>query len=184
MGGARFDIQFAGELLDGANPEEVRTRVQRLFKLSDEAAERLFGGMPVTIKRGVNTATASRFREAFYEAGALVRVVTVGDESHMEPSAQEFRRDADLTQNTPPADVLAADSTELHLSPMGDPLPLETQRQVEPRYIDTSYLSLVPGMDWTLEDCEPPKLPVALPDISYLTIIVPAEKDKEAEEDK
>jgi hypothetical protein len=37
--------------------------------------------------------------------------------------------------------------------------------------LDISYLSLVPGDDWTLEDCEPPPTPIPLPDLSYLTLV-------------
>jgi hypothetical protein len=37
--------------------------------------------------------------------------------------------------------------------------------------LDLSYLTLVEGDDWTLEDCEPPPTPIPLPDLSYLTLV-------------
>jgi hypothetical protein len=177
MAGARFDIQFAGELVEGADAHEVRIRLQDLFKLSEDSADRLFGGKGVTIKRGVDAATASRFREVFRDAGALVRIVPVGAEPPPPSSAQDAAL-AEVAESSPGA----ADGEGLQLAPVGHSLPLEQEGPVQPRTIDISYLSLVPGDDWTLEDCAPPLPPAALPDIRHLDILVPEDEKAEGED--
>jgi hypothetical protein len=142
MAESRFDIQFAGELVQGADPLLVRERLRDLFKLSPDALERLFSSQAVIIKRDLDAVTAARYRDAFRDAGAILR----------------------LTQ-TPAAG--------LTLAPPGADLE-EAAPAAARREIDTSYLSLVAGEGWTLEDCAPPHAPTPIPDISYLTL-APAE---------
>ena len=70
-----YDILFAGELAPGAEPAQVRARLQGLFRLTDDAAARLFSGQPLALKRGLDRAQAERLREAFLAAGAVARLV-------------------------------------------------------------------------------------------------------------
>ena len=70
-----YDILFAGELAPGADQAQVRARLQGLFRLSDEAAARLFSGQPLALKRGLEQAQAERLRQAFLAAGAMARLV-------------------------------------------------------------------------------------------------------------
>lgn len=177
MAGARFDILFTGEVMAGADPNAVRARIQELFKLSDEAAERLFDGRPVTIKRGVATATASRYREVFRDAGALVHVTpvpTAGAPAH-ETAPAATDRTGDMPGH--PAAVVS----RLSLAPMGDD-PLEPPIATASPHIDVRHLALVPGWDWTLADCEPPLPPVELPDISHLHLVEPERTQPEVGE--
>lgn len=51
-----------------------------MFKLDQAGADRLFGGQRIFIKRGVDKATAERFREVFAKAGALAEIERVGGE--------------------------------------------------------------------------------------------------------
>jgi len=76
----RFDIRFGGKLIRGADPRVARRRVQEWFRLSDVAADLLFSGQKVTIKRAVDRETASLFRERFRDAGAEVEIVAVPQE--------------------------------------------------------------------------------------------------------
>jgi hypothetical protein len=142
MAESRFDIQFAGDLVPGADPCVVRERLGDLFSLSPDALERLFSGQATIVKRDLDAVTAGRYRDAFRDAGAILRLTPV-----------------------PPAG--------LTLAPPGVDLE-EAVPPAVPRNIDTSYLSLVAGQDWTLEDCTPPHPPTPIPDISYLTL-TPAE---------
>jgi hypothetical protein len=172
MAGARFNILFAGELMENADPFEVRRRIQRRFKLSDEAIARLFGNGVVAVKRNVDTATASRYRKTFRDAGALVRI---------EPVASPTRNPSPISfglASTPANDSSAGPSRSASSSP---PLqiapreegPLERSPVGEARQIDTSHLSLVTDPDWTLEDCQPSAQATALPDTSHLEILDP-----------
>jgi hypothetical protein len=174
MADTLFDIRFAGELLEGADPFRARSRIQELFKLSDAAAERLFGGSPVTIKRGVDAATVTRFREVFRAAGARVSVVPAGIDRPRESGGGAPDTAADGAGQSPRLSA-SAESSPLELAAAGQSLPLESPPPVPAPEIDTSHLNLVEGDDWTLEDCAPSRPPVAEPDISHLTLAPPEE---------
>lgn len=73
-----FDLEFAGELMPGTDPVQARSRIQALFKLSDEAVASLFNGSAVTVKRGVDAALAARLHAAFAGAGAVLRILPAG----------------------------------------------------------------------------------------------------------
>ncbi|RKT47304.1 phosphate-starvation-inducible PsiE family protein [Thiocapsa rosea] len=76
----RFDIQFSGDLVPGTDVLAARQRIQHTFNLSDAAVGHLFGGTPVTVRRGVDSETAARYQSAFREAGALIRIVPASNE--------------------------------------------------------------------------------------------------------
>ncbi len=138
MAESRFDIQFAGELVEGADPPAVRERLRDLFNLSPDALERLFSGRAVFVNRDLDAVTAARYRDAFRGAGAILH----------------------LTQTPAPGLTLAPPGADLE----------EAVPPAAARKIDTSYLSLVAGEGWTLEDCSPPPAPAPIPDISYLSL--------------
>jgi hypothetical protein len=170
MSSQRLDILFAGKILPGADPAEVRRQLKAIFRIGDEAADRLFSGTPVVIKRGADEATAERFREVFREAGALVRVTPAGG---AEPAAAGPEPAAGPAPEAPPPAGAGPDTSHLHLAPADDDAPLEPPVVADRLpLIDVSHLSLLGG-DWTLADCEPPLPTIALPDISHLTLVLP-----------
>jgi hypothetical protein len=184
MSSQRFDILFAGKILPGADPAEVRRQLKTIFKIGDEAADRLFSGTPVMVKRGADEATAERFREVFREAGALVRVTAAGGieppsagaEAALEPTPEP----APEAAPSPTAGRSMPDTSHLQLAPPDDDSPLEPPVVADRlAWIDVSHLSLLGG-DWTLADCEPPLPPIALPDISHLALVLPDDETGEA----
>ncbi len=161
MASAKFDIQFAGELMEDADPAHARRELQRLFRLSDEAVAQLFKGEPIIIKRGVDTATASSYRKRFREAGALVRIVPVD----AAPTQTQAAGAQSAATATAPAGGLALQSqAEQGKSNLEGPGP-------DARTIDTSHLALVGGDGWTLEDCETAPEPIKVPDISRMALV-------------
>jgi hypothetical protein len=71
MGGeTRYNIVFHGELVSGADPEQVRRNLAQLFKMELERVEQLFAGKPVTLKKEADQATAMKMRAALKKAGA------------------------------------------------------------------------------------------------------------------
>jgi len=160
---ARFDILFTGALVPGTDPSEARRHIQELFRLSDEKADRLFGGHAVTIKRGVDGDTAARYRERFRAAGALLEIVPAG----------EAERPSDEPGAAPPSAASpgsAAEGGSLSLAPpgalLGEPPDPSADRSARP---DTSHLTLAAD-GWTLADCAPPRDAPPPPDTSHLRI--------------
>lgn len=164
MADERFDIIFCGELVSGTDQATAQAHLKKRFGLSDEALQRLFQGRPMSIKRDVDAAVAARYRILFQEAGALVRIDPVAAVAGV-PEPDE---------RTPPVaadgDTVAAGQTTLSLSTQTGYL--EELPDQPPPDLDLSYLSLETSEDWSLEDCEPPLLPVPLPDTSHLSIVV------------
>jgi hypothetical protein len=176
----RFDILFDGTLRPDADPAQTRERLRSLFKLDDQGVARLFCGKPVLIKREADGATAARYKRLFEEAGALLEVRLARASEGPEPTGQ--------TADHPARDGLpqGADQTDpaatLGLSLAPDGGFLEEPAEVKMREIDLSHLSLVPGPEWTLADCEPEPPFFELPDTSHLGLVAidaaPDEQDK------
>ena len=157
MSDARFDISFDGTLKPEADPDATREQLRALFKLDPHGVERLFGGKPVLIKRGVDSATAARYKRAFDEIGAVLTVTLLP----AVPTAG--------TRTTDPPGATADDGRALRLAPMDGFL--EAPPEVKMTELDISHLSLVPGPEWTLADCEPDPPEVDPPDTSHLTLV-------------
>jgi hypothetical protein len=157
MAGMRFDIQFSGELAEGADPCATRERLRDLFKLSPETVERLFSGRPVVIKRDLDEVAAARYRAAFSEVGAVLRLTPLT----LPPGPP-------MVVPSPMVRPIPAEPSGLTLAPpwseVGEAPP------PGPRDIDTTHLSLVRGDNWTLEDCDHPPPPVPIPDLSHLSL--------------
>ena len=161
-----------------------RAHVCASCSISRTRPRRLFDGNPIVIKRGVDTATASRFREVFRDAGALVRIVPLDAPEEAPWSAQPV-----TPPSEPPAEAIAREdpyreTAGLSLAPEGQSLPLEADRTSDPGRIDTSHLSLVSGDDWSFEDCEPPSPAIGFPDTSHLSLVEPEEDEDDETERK
>ncbi len=174
----RFDVVFRGKLIEDQDPARVRLKVGRLFKANDSQLQRLFSGKPVTIKQGVDMETASRYRLAFRQAGALVeiRASQKPPDSRATPPPAESGGFNLAPANTGSLEDYAAkvepaplpDISDLSLAAAGsdhDQAPDAT-----PPAIDTDDLQLIQEQDWTLEDCQPLPLPEVELDISGLDL--------------
>lgn len=75
MSDKTFEVVFNGKLVEGAAPEKVKANVAALFKVEVAKVERLFSGATVSIKKGVDEATAKKYQMALHRAGAITGVV-------------------------------------------------------------------------------------------------------------
>jgi len=66
----RFDVLFAGELLEGFDAATVRLNLGRLFKADEATLDKLFSGKPQILKRDADAATARKYQQALENAGA------------------------------------------------------------------------------------------------------------------
>lgn len=70
-----FDLVFRGEIVPGNSLEEVKQRVAASFSLDSAAADQLFSGSSIRLKRGVDKATAERILQRLTDAGAIAIIV-------------------------------------------------------------------------------------------------------------
>jgi len=68
---ARYNIYFAGQLLEGHDLATVRARMAELFNANAATLDKLFSGKTQLIKRDCDKATALEYKRAIERAGAL-----------------------------------------------------------------------------------------------------------------
>ena len=185
MSDQRYDIYFAGEIIEGRVLEEVKSAVGDIFKVSDNKLAHLFSGKPIRVKVDIDQETAISYRVAFREAGALIQVVPTGsspdDKSQPTKTAQNQTtskasslellppRSGDLSDCAPPPPHFDMPSFEgMQLSPEGAVLD-ESRPAAEPD-IDIHELTMSEPNTGSLEDVQLPKESQAIPDISHLTL--------------
>ncbi len=66
----RYNIYFAGEILDGQDLATVRSRLAKLFNAGDATLDKLFSGTPQLVKRDCDKPTALKYKQAMEKAGA------------------------------------------------------------------------------------------------------------------
>ncbi len=74
---SRYNIYYAGEVLDGQQAGQVREKLRALFNANDAALEKLFSGTEQVVKRECDKETALKYKQAMERAGArpVIRVV-------------------------------------------------------------------------------------------------------------
>ncbi|MEE4660464.1 MAG: hypothetical protein V2J89_08350 [Halieaceae bacterium] len=70
----RYDILFAGGIVEGFAPEQVQQNIARLFKANEQTLAKLFSGKPQMIKRGIDKPAAIKYKAAMQKAGAIALV--------------------------------------------------------------------------------------------------------------
>jgi hypothetical protein len=76
MSDQQFDIIFRGDIVFGHQLADVKARLQQLFKADAAKVDALFSGRPVPLKRGLDHASAQKYKDALMNAGALVDIVS------------------------------------------------------------------------------------------------------------
>jgi len=74
---SRYNIYYAGEVLDGQQAGQVREKLRALFNANDAALDKLFSGTEQVVKRECDKDTALKYKQAMERAGArpVIRVV-------------------------------------------------------------------------------------------------------------
>lgn len=174
----RYDIFFAGQCLQGHDPQTVRAALGRLFKADDPTLDRLFCGQRQRIKGGCDAATANKYRQALTAAGAKVsiapasgRVAPAAAASSPPAAAPDSGRltlaDAGERLGPASADVAALTPPDFDLAEVG--ADLGPPPSPPPPAPDTSGLSLArEGGD--LSDCAPEPAPAPALDLSHMEL--------------
>lgn len=84
-----YVVAFKGQLAEGAPLDTVKMGVSQLFKVDIAKIEHLFSGQWVSIKKGVDEATAKKYQEALQKVGALCQVVTTSQFAVLKSVKQE-----------------------------------------------------------------------------------------------
>lgn len=103
MDSERFDLVFSGELVRGADLAHAKSNLGKLFKISETKVDALFSGKPIALKKGLDFATANKYRVAIKKAGCRVDLAEVEKPSApaVEP-ATKTDPPSNTNQNTDP----------------------------------------------------------------------------------
>lgn len=127
MDNSRFDIYLTGRLATGLTPAAATERLAQLFRSTPESMRNLVSGKPQVLKKGVDQATAQKYRETLQRAGVEVAIQA-----------------AEITAPAAESATVAA-ITPLTLAPYGaEALNADERPQPVIANIDTSHLSLAP----------------------------------------
>lgn len=74
MSASKYKIVFSGRVKEGQDPVKVKQNLMILFKLSDAAADKLFSGARVVIKKDLDEQEAKKYQLAFGKAGAICAI--------------------------------------------------------------------------------------------------------------
>ena len=187
-----FEVAFSGQISDGANLDDVKVRVGKMFKADDAKLAQLFSGKRIVIKKNIDQATATKYESALKSAGAECEVNPMGGAAPAATAATTTPVAAPAESNTvttpPSAQYETAYDGEVEPPPQTDPLgitgdqiedlavsvaPIGSELQdahAEPEepQIDITGLDVAPvGSDIgaTKKDAEPPP-----PDTSGITM--------------
>ena len=126
-----FDIIFRGDIVLGHQLQDVKQRLQQLFKVDAAKVDALFTGRPVPLKRGLDEATANKYRDVLFKAGAQVEVCPTGNVKT-------------VPREVPPE--APARPAGWSLAPVGAYLLTPTERpRGSPVFVDTGAMSLRPA---------------------------------------
>lgn len=176
-----FDIIFSGQLLEGNNLDEVKKRIEKIFKADSDLLDRLFSGKPVIIKSGVDDETATKYRVAFRKAGALIEIKPSNNKvpGDISPPHNVLNNLTLFPANTGSLIDCAKQVTPQpipdidHISLASIGAVLDESPDPEPAEIDTSGLSVNPPNSGSLEDCKKEVEPYPIPDITHLDVDEP-----------
>ena len=117
-----FEVAFSGQVSDGANPDEVKARVGKIFNADDAKLAQLFSGKRIVIKKNIDQATASKYQTALNRAGAECEIVQMGGGDAAVPATAPAAA-AEATPAAEPAAASAPVSQEYESSYDGEVAP-------------------------------------------------------------
>lgn len=184
-----FEIAFCGEILPGAELEQVKAAIAALFKADEALLHKLFCGQRMVIKQRLDAQSAAKYQAAFQRAGAVLEVrelansSAAGEALSTEPSApRQTQQESAAHNNTtttgpamlqvaPRDEYMAAfrdvQAPDFGLAPLGDDLQPTPVEKSAPE-LDLSAMSLAPvGSDMGQLPSAPAS---AVPDTSHIQL--------------
>jgi len=184
----RYNVYFAGQVLDGYDVHSVRDKLANIFSADQPTLNKLFSGKAQLIKRDCDKTTALKYKDAMERAGAVpiikvtgiavvttkttpTRTLTAAEKIAALAAAPDANPYSSAASGTASKVVQAdsgAESGGIALAPPGTEVLREDERtQHIRREVDTSGLA-VDTSAMRLSDEPPP--PPAAPDTRHLSM--------------
>ena len=186
---SRYEIAFSGQIQPGADLEQVKANLARLFQADAQRIALLFSGRRMVIKNNLDPAAAEKYRITLERAGAVVDVLDMDlpiENIELAPPPAEPAAPSTSAASAPgsvsasggrlqvaPRDEYMAafidvDAPDFGLAPVGADLQDQPADPMAPA-VDLSQFSLAPvGSDMGQAKPEPAAPP---PDTSHLKVL-------------
>ena len=119
-----FEVAFSGQISTGADPEEVKAKVGKIFNADDAKLAQLFSGKRIVIKKNVDQATAAKYQTALNRAGAECEISPLGGDAPTPQTATAAAAaTAALAEAAAPAASAAPVSQQIETAYDGEVIP-------------------------------------------------------------
>jgi hypothetical protein len=81
-----FEVAFSGQVIAGADLNEVKVRVAKMFNADDAMLAQLFSGKRIVIKKNIDQQTAVKYQTALDRVGAECEVKSLSGGAASEPA--------------------------------------------------------------------------------------------------
>ena len=116
-----FQILVNGTLTEGAQIEQVKQNIAKLFKTTPDKVEPMFSGRKLAVKKGLDKATALKYKTAINNAGLAAAVVAMADEAPTSTDQTDTTADTSLDHAS-----LAATGSTMDETPVAAPADIDT----------------------------------------------------------
>jgi hypothetical protein len=149
----RYNIYFAGVVLEGHDIAQVRLKLGKLFNADDLTLDKLFSGSAQMIKRNCDKSTALKYQQAMKKVGAkpVIRAVEAAEQNTPDFDLAPVGADVLRPEERPETEALEIDTSALSLADTGERLSELTP--AAPAAPDTDHLSMgdvgedIPNLD-------------------------------------
>ena len=91
-------IILSGKVIEGRNPDEVKSNMARLLKLPPSGIDKFFSGKPMVIKKVSDQETAQKYKVALEKAGAICLIKeSVSVPAEVTAKSNEFQKETGTT---------------------------------------------------------------------------------------
>ncbi|AMO55262.1 hypothetical protein GZ77_11190 [Endozoicomonas montiporae] len=159
MAAKHYKVLFEGQVFDENDEENVKERLQKLFKADDARINRLFSGKSYALGKNLSKEDARKYEKGIMQAGGLCRIVNMDDGSELKPADRSIKEPS-----------LTADISSRIRS--GSKKPLRLMRRIgRCHYISLCWLVLAIEAAALLMPVYLPKLAVGMLTIQQITAI-------------
>ena len=179
----QVDVFFRGDIVPGQNILDVRERLKKLFNADEQQLQKLFSGRPVAIRRNLDREAAEQYREAVFNAGAMVELrpvkteatsAEVGFSDNKAPiqSKAELQNQSITHDHGREAEEAEdEDVPDFSIAPIGaDMLREEDRKVIDPVEVVISALAVEDMSGDILQDSEKKHVDPVEVDISHLSV--------------
>lgn len=132
-----IELAFYGELIAGAQLDQVKTNLAAMFKASPEQIERMFSGKRVVIRNKLDLETAQKYVQAMEKRGARCQIERMGapGEPYTETPAENDSAATPVSEpasSVAPASQASVSQTTAFKTTSDAPTPSEPPSKVAP----------------------------------------------------